>query len=238
MLTLNITNLYANIPNKEVIELITMELQDSDHCDVNIQNEVTELIKVTMKQNYFEFKDTVWQQENGTPMGSPIYSILAEIFLQNLETKFYPDLIRRRHIQFIARYVDDILIIYDSTKATAEDILENHSNLHPAIKCNLEVEHNGSINFLVLNLFRLTNEILFGIHHKPAYTNIVIPAASNHPMQHKLSACNHMLGRVNNLPLSVEEKSKELGIIKVIAKNNGCIAKFVLNAYNIHKRNK
>jgi hypothetical protein len=87
-------------------------------------------------------------------MGSPISSILAEIFLKNLEMKFYPDLIRRRHIQFIARYVDDALIIYDSTKATAEDILADHNNLHPSMKYNLEVEHNGSINFLHHNLFR------------------------------------------------------------------------------------
>jgi hypothetical protein len=83
-------------------------------------------------------------------MGSPISSILAEIFLQNLETKFYPDLIRRRHTQFIARYVDDILIIYDSSKATAEEILAHFNNLHPSMQYNLEVEHNGSINFWTL----------------------------------------------------------------------------------------
>jgi hypothetical protein len=55
MLMLDITNLYPNILNKEVIELITMELQVNSHYDVNIQNEVT------MKQNYFEFEETVWQ---------------------------------------------------------------------------------------------------------------------------------------------------------------------------------
>jgi hypothetical protein len=154
MLTLDITNLYTNIPNKEVIELITTELQDNSHYDVNIRNEVTELIKVTTKQ---EFEDTVWQQENGTPMRSPISSIFAEIFLQNLEMKFYPHLICSRwRIQFIGKYVDDVLIICDSTKATAEDILADHNNLHPSMKYNLEVEHNGSINFLDLNLFRCT----------------------------------------------------------------------------------
>jgi hypothetical protein len=56
------------------------------------------------------------------------------------------------------------------------------------MKCNLEVEQNGNINFLDLNLFRLANEILFDTHRKPTYTDVVIPAASNHPMQHKLSA--------------------------------------------------
>jgi hypothetical protein len=53
MLILDITNLYTNIPNKEVIELITTELLDCGHYAVNIQNEATELIKVTTEQNYF-----------------------------------------------------------------------------------------------------------------------------------------------------------------------------------------
>jgi hypothetical protein len=47
-----------------------------------------------------------------------------------------------------------------------------------------------------------------------------------------------MLDRVNTLTLSVQEKSKELGIIKVIAKNNGSSTKLVLNAYNKHNKRK
>jgi hypothetical protein len=72
---------------------------------------------------------------------------------------------------------------------------------------------------------------LFGIQRKPTYADIVIPAAFNHPMQHKLSAFNHVLDIINNSPLSVEEKSKELGIIKVIAKSNGF--KHVLNEQHV-----
>jgi hypothetical protein len=76
-----------------------------------------------------------------------------------------------------------------------------------------------------------SNEIVFGIHYKPTYTDVVIPAASNHPVQHKLSAFDPMLNRVNILPLSAEGKSKELGVIKVIAENNGYSEKFSLNAF-------
>jgi hypothetical protein len=54
-------------------------------------------------------------------MGSPISSILAEIFLQETESKYYPDMIKNRHIKFIARYVDDILIVFDEAY-TMEDL--------------------------------------------------------------------------------------------------------------------
>jgi hypothetical protein len=45
----------------------------------NLQDEVIELAKVTIHQNYFESNNMFWQQDSGTPMGSPISSILAEI---------------------------------------------------------------------------------------------------------------------------------------------------------------
>jgi hypothetical protein len=48
-------------------------------------------------------------------MGSPISSIMAEIFLKQLEQIHYPELIKNRHIRkHIRRYVDDIIIMYDS----------------------------------------------------------------------------------------------------------------------------
>jgi hypothetical protein len=81
--TLDITNLYTNIPSNETIELVYHKLQEMNPDCVNLHDEINELLKVTIFQNYFITDNTFWQQENGTPMGSPISSILAEIFLQN-----------------------------------------------------------------------------------------------------------------------------------------------------------
>jgi hypothetical protein len=89
---------------------------------VNIHNEINELLKLTIFQNYFISDNTIWQQDNGTPMGAPISSILEEIFLQNLENIWYSNMINKRHIQYIGRYVDDVLIVFDSALATANEI--------------------------------------------------------------------------------------------------------------------
>jgi hypothetical protein len=187
-----------------------------------------------MSQNYFEFDNIIWQQENGTPMGSPISSILAEIFLQHLETKFYPELICKRHTRYMVRYVDDVFIIYDETEATAEDILMDHNNMHPSMKYNLEVEHDSIINFLDLKTYRHSVKILIRIYRKPTFTDVTIPAESNHPMQYKTSAFKYMLDRANKLPTSNEENIKELGIINIIAKNNGYNMKTLMKTYNKH----
>jgi hypothetical protein len=56
------------------------------------------------------------------------------------------------NIIFYTRYVDDILIIYDSNKKQPE-LTETHINqIHNSIKLNLTQEENGNINFLDLNI--------------------------------------------------------------------------------------
>jgi hypothetical protein len=103
-----------------------------------------------MNQNYFEVNNASWQQQIGTFMGSTVSSILAEIFLQELEKKCYPNLIKTRHIKYISRYVDNVFIIYDEAGATAQEILQDHKNTHPRIKYNMEVEINEHMFFLTL----------------------------------------------------------------------------------------
>jgi hypothetical protein len=61
MITLDITNLYTNIPSNEAIDLINQNLQEIVQGNKNLQDEVIELVKVTIHQNYFESNNTYWQ---------------------------------------------------------------------------------------------------------------------------------------------------------------------------------
>jgi hypothetical protein len=53
-------------------------------------------------------------------------------------------------MQYTARHVDDVFIMYDGTEATAEDILMYHNDMHPSMKYNLEVEHDDIINYFLI----------------------------------------------------------------------------------------
>jgi retron-type reverse transcriptase len=50
----------------------------------------------------------------GTAKGSPISSIVAEIYLQFYEDKNIKHLLETKNITLYTPYVDDILIIYDT----------------------------------------------------------------------------------------------------------------------------
>lgn len=65
-------------------------------CAVTVTHDTSD-ITIRSVKHYWSSSHT-WQQDDGTPMGSPISSILAEIFLQEVEKKFYPDIIKQWHI--------------------------------------------------------------------------------------------------------------------------------------------
>jgi hypothetical protein len=74
--------LYTNIPIEEIIEVVERKIKDETCLSSTSQQELITLIKLTKKQNYFETDGKYWLQQIGTPMGSPIFRIVAKIFLQ------------------------------------------------------------------------------------------------------------------------------------------------------------
>jgi hypothetical protein len=77
--------MYTNIPTNDIISLVRTILKHH-----NIQQKTTnEIINITntiLLYNYFQFENTYYQQEEGLAMGAPSWAILAEIYLQYIES--------------------------------------------------------------------------------------------------------------------------------------------------------
>ena len=69
-------------------------------------------------------------------MGSPISSLIAKIFLQRYEEATIKQLLGMKSIALYARYVDDILVIYDTTKINLHTINTYIKKIHNNIKPN------------------------------------------------------------------------------------------------------
>ena len=79
-----------------------------------ITKQIITLLEAILKQNYFELQNNIYQPEKGVSMGSPISGTMAEIFLQHIENTHIKHLLDTKNILYYTRYVDDILIIYDT----------------------------------------------------------------------------------------------------------------------------
>lgn len=59
--------------------------------------------------SYFTFRNKIYKQTRGVPIGSPIAGVLAEILLREVEKQKLP--LYRHSIKLYTRYVDDILVV-------------------------------------------------------------------------------------------------------------------------------
>ena len=66
----------------------------------------------------------IFQTEKGIAMGSPIWSTMANIYLQCFEEVYIKQLLESREIIYYKRYVDDILIMFDQ-KADGKTNMNN-----------------------------------------------------------------------------------------------------------------
>jgi hypothetical protein len=120
-------------------------------------------------QNYFQF-DKFLQPNKGVVMGSPIFDLVAEIFLQYCEHLIVKSNFENNNIVFYNRYVDDILIIYDNYKTNADEILVYMNNLHNHLEFKLTKAKNGTIRFLDSSITRDHDELTINIFRIPTTT--------------------------------------------------------------------
>ena len=220
LISFDVTNMFPNIPTQETIQIINNLLHKQNKLPT-VRDELITLLSLCLNQNYFKFNNTYYTQNTGLPMGSPLSPLIADIFMDNLETYFLKTPISKKHIIFWFRYVDDVLVGFNGTDRQLDIYLNTLNALHSNIKFTVEIEQTQSINFLDLNISRTEGGFSFKIYRKPTTTDTTIPFDSYSPIEHKLAAYRSLIHRAFTIPISNNNLRSEINIIKLIAYNNG-----------------
>jgi hypothetical protein len=124
------------------------------------------------------------------------------------------------NFDYYYRYVDDILIIYNKHHTNIDNTLGEFNRIHPKINFTTEKETQNKINYLDLTITKQDNKLIFAIYRKPTTTDSIIHNNSCHPIEHKKSAINYLINRMNTYPLTHTSKGQEQTIIEEILKKN------------------
>lgn len=220
LISLDISNLFTNIPIEEVVEIIKNKLSEKN-TDTDTQEEIIILLKTCLNQNFFNFNGITYCQKDGLSMGSPLSPLLADIFMDNLENEY---ILKNnpftKNILYYYRYVDDILCLWNNDIDVLKEFLSFINSLHQKINFTLEIQNNNSINFLDLKISNLNKRHVFDIYRKPSHTGVVIDNTSFHPVTHKIAAFRSFVNRAVDIPLSQENFNKEVDLIKDIARSH------------------
>jgi len=92
------------------------------------------VIKKILYSTFFMFNNKIYKRKFGTPMGSPVSPIIADIIMDDLETMALNNL--KIKMPFYYRYVDDIALAVPCKKS--EDVLDAFNLFHPRLQFTIE----------------------------------------------------------------------------------------------------
>jgi hypothetical protein len=107
--------MYSNIHTNELIKIIGL-MCDQHDIEEELRHGIMKISPILIKQNYFQFQDTLYIQEEGLDMGAPTSSVFSEIYPQHIENTKIVDISLKHHINGHFRYVDDILLVKKKKK--------------------------------------------------------------------------------------------------------------------------
>lgn len=155
LMSLDVVSLFTNVP----IELALNSLENrwsyiKKHTQIP-QLDFINSVKFVLTSTYFTFNDIIYGQTFGTPMGSPLSPIIADIVLQDIENKALYKL--KFNIPIYYRYVDDIFLV--TKRDRINNIVETFNSYHSRLQFTYEVESEGRISFLDLMIININNQI-------------------------------------------------------------------------------
>jgi len=215
LVSLDVISLYTNIP----IELVKQGIKDRWN-DISTKTKFSLpqfllAIDMVLSSTSFVFNGKFYEQIFGSPMGSPLSPIIADIVMDDLENTCLRNM--DFSVRTYYRYVDDIFLIIPSTKL--DSLLNSFNNYHPRLKFSQEIECNGTLNFLNTLVIKRDGHIITNWYRKPTFSGRYVNFYSNHPIQYRLNTIKNLIDHA--ILLSDESFHLEnLEIVRTILLNN------------------
>ncbi|CAF5190571.1 unnamed protein product, partial [Rotaria magnacalcarata] len=183
--SLDIQDLYTNIPVNKAIDIILKRIGESNKLD-NLpftKIDIKELLILALKNNYFQFNADIYMDEYQK----------QHLHKVNIPNKIW-------------RYVDDILIITKMNKTQLDKYVNDLNKIRGTIKFTSEFEQNDQINYLDTMLTKtiINNETILKIRcfRKDTAADRLL----NYESSHGKSIKNNI---VKNMPTRILETTQD-----------------------------
>ncbi|UYV84028.1 hypothetical protein LAZ67_X000907 [Cordylochernes scorpioides] len=181
MCSFDVVSLYLSLPHQLIIESVTEFLIDLN-TDITIINKIEKLCRLCLDLNVFSFDGQWFQQIRGSPMGSPLSTVVAELVMSRLDR--WINLQHASDLIFWRRYIDDIFCICSKDKV--KNILDTLN----------KSENNNVLPFLDILIIRTPNKyhttVFYKKHMNPSYTHYT----SFCPISHKITVVKTLTKRI------------------------------------------
>lgn len=185
--TIDVRSLYLNIPHEQGIEAALEHLFGPNNPSAEElpfpPEFIRALLNAILKNNIFEFNSAMYKQIQGTAMGTKMAPAYANLFMDDLESKFLQSRILKPSEWW--RFIDDIVCFWEHPSEDLQIFLNDFNNNHSTIKLTWEVS-DYKVIFLDLEIlkgtrFRDCGKFDITIHFKETNKFQYLPWNSAHP---------------------------------------------------------
>jgi len=129
------------------------------------REEFKNALKLILDSTFFSFDNVIYKLNFGTPMGSPLSTIIADLVMCDLEERVLETL--GVMVPFYVRYIDDIATAIPSS--TINHTLNIFNLFHYRLQFTLEIGRE-KLNFLHITMYKRDNSIEFNWFHKSTFS--------------------------------------------------------------------
>ena len=196
----DVSALFTSVPIESAITIIRKKLEldpELHHITTMNVEHITSLLEFCLKTTYFQFQDRFSEQLHGAAMGSPFSPIVANLYMEDFETKAISSAVHPPSTW--KRFVDDTFVVIESSRK--EEFLNHINNMDPRIQFTTEdAEPDGSLPFLdTLVLIQPDNSLLTSVYRKPMHTDLYLQWDSHHHLSAKYSVINTLRHRAKSV---------------------------------------
>ena len=161
MVSFDVESLFTNLPLDETINIcLDLLYEGKEFVEGMTREEFKKLLELATSYTLILFNGEYYKQVDGVSMGSPLYPILADVFLCYMEKKWLeecPESFKPIHYH---RYVDDIFMTFKSP-LQVEQFLHYVNSRHKNIRFTSEEEKDNKLSFLDILIIKVTLKVLF-----------------------------------------------------------------------------
>ena len=214
MISFDVVSLFTNVPLEKTIDIILRKVYREKLIKTKIKREdLKNLLYLCTKEGHFTFNGETYIQTDGVMMGSPLGSLIANIFMCELENNLVPTM--NNELKEWTRYVDDTFALIDPR--TTQSVLEKLNSYDPRIQFTYEEEKNGIIPFLDVLIKKTDdNQLETTVYRKKTNNNVYINWNSYSPRAWKIGTLKNLIQRATMICSKTEDLQKEINHLKTV----------------------
>jgi len=153
MVSFDVESLFTNVPIEGSVEAARRKLEsDPGLVDRTTLTpaEISDLLDFVLRSTYFQYNGSIYEQQEGAAMGSPVSAVIANLYMEAFEEQVIESAPYKPKIW--KRYVDDTFTILDC--GNVDSFLHHLNSQQPTIRFTMETEKESKIAFLDTSVSR------------------------------------------------------------------------------------